>query len=320
MESSTSLSTPPDTRWFGTSRFFGELHKVGHLPNSGNRLSGVGSELKNNDFGSPRRKDSQVPNKDNTLLIKVFTCQPSSIACLIGLLSASIQAITVSTYRGWRDRLSHAATEYDTIVLLTPEARWELNWWITSLENSNGRKIRTFLPNMVIHSDASLVCRGAKSKSVNIGGAWNGKEHTMHAHQLAGGPNSLAECPSSSWQPVGSSIYQPHGGHRFRWPASFGCLSWQLRFGSGLRAGRLSGLKARHLPGNENMQADRMLRVHQDLHELEVVSRNIQQHQQSLGSASGGPFCNPVISTAGLILQMENHQRKQSMPCYKTGR
>ena len=103
MESSPSLSTPPsDTRWFGTSRFFGELHKVGHLPSSGNRLSGVGSELENNDCGSPRREDSQVPNKDNytTLLIKVFTCQPSSIACLIGLLSASIQAITVGTYRG----------------------------------------------------------------------------------------------------------------------------------------------------------------------------------------------------------------------------
>lgn len=134
---------------------------------------------------------------------------------------------------------------------------------------------------------------------------------TVNAHQLAGATCSLAcyrslytredtsEHPNSPEQPVGGSIYQPHGGHPFQQPVSLGSSVLAV------------GFEQRDCPESQASTRYQELNVKgtctctSGSHYLEVVSHNIRQDQRSLGPASGGSFCNPVISTAESILQLE---------------
>ena len=248
--------------------FFGEQCEVDHLPDSGNILFGVGSELVNNDLDSSKQEGFQDPKRGQPPLIEVSSCLPSSPPHCSVECQYSSNTIPAPLHYRHLQRLkiqSVAAGGYDMTVLLTPEAHWELNWWITSLENSNSRKIRTSLPDMVIHRDASLVGWGANSKSMNIGGEWNREEQSMHINWLELRAAWLArslytkeeksEHPSLSGQPFSDGIYQPHGG-----TCSDSLSLLAVQFWLGLWPGRLSW----KLNVYKNVQADWMSRVHQD--------------------------------------------------------
>ena len=95
---------------------------------------------------------------------------------------------------------------------------------------------------------------GDKSKSVNIGGAWNWEEQTMHINWLELRAAWLATEAFTQGK-TSMNIFicldnrsavayiKPQGA-----PVPTACLSWQFSFGNGL-LNREIVLKARHLPG-----------------------------------------------------------------------
>ena len=63
--------------------------------------------------------------------------------------------------------------DFNTIVILDRDAREELAWWQSSLENWNGKAVLESTPNMIAETDASLLGWGAVSEGVQMGGLWS---------------------------------------------------------------------------------------------------------------------------------------------------
>ena len=73
---------------------------------------------------------------------------------------------------------------YQGTVLLDPQAREELQWWITNIKRVNGSPIRPPAPEMVITSDASKMGWGATFGNLSTNGRWSKQESDLHINVL----------------------------------------------------------------------------------------------------------------------------------------
>jgi len=67
-----------------------------------------------------------------------------------------------------------------SLVMLTPEAQCDLQWWACNLQNMNGQPILTTQPTLMITTDASLQGWGAHCQNCNIGRSWAEEEKGHH--------------------------------------------------------------------------------------------------------------------------------------------
>ena len=73
---------------------------------------------------------------------------------------------------------------YQGTVLLDPQAREELQWWITNIKRVNGSPIHPPATEMVITSDASKMGWGATFGNLSTNGRWSKQESGLHINVL----------------------------------------------------------------------------------------------------------------------------------------
>ena len=113
-----------------------------------------------------------------------------NLASFLGLLESSRPAI-------WRAPLHfrHLQSDlirglqmnqesYDAVIALSPSARVELAWWLKHTLNVNGSPVHLPPPEMVITTDASKRGWGAVHQSLQTNGRWSQKESLQHINYL----------------------------------------------------------------------------------------------------------------------------------------
>ena len=113
-----------------------------------------------------------------------------NLASLLGLLESSRPAI-------WRAPLHfrHLQSDlirglqmnqesYDALIVLSPSARIELAWWLNHTLNANGSPVHLPPPDMIITTDASKKGWGAVYQSLQTNGRWSQTESLQHINYL----------------------------------------------------------------------------------------------------------------------------------------
>ena len=112
-----------------------------------------------------------------------------ALARIIGGMTAASQAIATTPlyYRELQNAknkvFKHTRTFEDT-VRLSMESKVELQWWISEMEDWNGKSVLPQTPDMVIETDASLLGWGASMDSTATGGLWSEDERSHHINRL----------------------------------------------------------------------------------------------------------------------------------------
>lgn len=191
---------------------------------------------------------------------------------LIGRMSATVMAVLPAPlcFRGLqaaKNRSLTASQSFETVVTLTREAVLELQWWSQMLRKWNGCKIHPWNPDLIIETDASLFGWGAVSGQVSTGGALVG-----------GGKGASHQCPGIAWggalavktflkdkgnmhvhlkmdNRTAISYINHMGGTRSHTLSQSACDLWHWCLQKGIT------LSAEHLPGKENLRADRESRT-----------------------------------------------------------
>jgi len=107
------------------------------------------------------------------------------IAKLTGKLISSIQAIFPANLQCRFLQMSQikgllVGNSYEQKIILSKEAREELNWWINQIDNHNGKTIISPSPDLVLTSDASNLGWGTTCQGQNTGGVWSKEESALH--------------------------------------------------------------------------------------------------------------------------------------------
>ena len=113
-----------------------------------------------------------------------------NLASLIGLLEASRPAI-------WRAPLHFRHLQCDLIwglqmnrescdalITLSTSARGELAWWLENTRSTNGSPVHLPPPDMLITTDASMKGWGAVHHSLETNGRWSQQESLQHINYL----------------------------------------------------------------------------------------------------------------------------------------
>ena len=96
---------------------------------------------------------------------------------LIGTLSSTdLAVLPVKLYYRELQRLRTAALNkrrsYATLTTLTAECKGKLRWWMSHLQQVNGREMRIPQPDMIIDTDACLTGWGAATNGHKLKGHW----------------------------------------------------------------------------------------------------------------------------------------------------
>ena len=109
---------------------------------------------------------------------------------VLGKMNAATRAISVAPlfYRHLQAQLQSVLNcsnqNYNTRILLSEDAREELQWWTTHFTNWNGRSLIAKKPNITLETDASRTGWGAVCQGVRTGGPWSRKEKELHINCL----------------------------------------------------------------------------------------------------------------------------------------
>lgn len=114
---------------------------------------------------------------------------PRKLAHLIGLLTSVQPAVLHAPlhYRALqrsRNRALRNNLDYDRPCQLLPQSRQDLQCWIHSLYRSNGRKILVPNHQLMVTSDASLKGWGATCRGTSTGGMSSREERQLHINLL----------------------------------------------------------------------------------------------------------------------------------------
>ena len=139
----------------------------------------------------PEKKKENILQRIRNLLMsrQILVRQVSS---MVGLMQSAKWAVmpAVIYYRFLQQDLNSALEEtgrdYDSLIMLSQEARQELKMWLTNLEMWHGRAMVMSRPSLIIQTDASLLGWGAvclnTGKEAN--GLWAKEETMLHINVL----------------------------------------------------------------------------------------------------------------------------------------
>ncbi|CAC5404240.1 unnamed protein product [Mytilus coruscus] len=143
-------------------------------------------------FYLPTEKVSQIKTKCTEMLsAEIVTVR--QLAMLTGKLSSSMQALFPSNLQSRFLQMDQIkghlkGKSYEQEIILSQTARDELIWWVTKIEEFNGKAIITPCPGIVITSDASNLGWGLFFKTkvqVAYGGKQESKFHINAKELLA---------------------------------------------------------------------------------------------------------------------------------------
>jgi hypothetical protein len=123
-------------------------------------------------------------------LLEAQQVQARDLSRLIGKMSAAMRAIPPAPlfYRTLQaelaQALAHHDQDYNAPLVLTREAKEELQWWIDHLLQWNGKALISPKPTVTITTDASLTGWGAYCQEIRTGGPWSFLEAQEHINWL----------------------------------------------------------------------------------------------------------------------------------------
>ena len=123
-------------------------------------------------------------------LLNATEISAREVSRTVGKMNAMSQGIPPAPlfYRALQRDLTRAleagGQSYETTCLLSVEAREELQWWTSYLEQWNGKSLLIHQPDLVIESDASLRGWGAAAQGITTGGPWSQQERRHHINCL----------------------------------------------------------------------------------------------------------------------------------------
>ena len=170
-------------------RFYNKPQEIITDSNTSDNLPGFPNRLNVHHNITTGRKGQQDPR----LLSPSARSQSitlRNLASLIGLLESSRPAI-------WRAPLHfrHSQSDlirglqmnqefYDALITLLSSARVELAWWLKHTLNTSGSPVHLTPPDMIITTDASKKGWGAVHQSLQTNGRWSQKESLQHINYL----------------------------------------------------------------------------------------------------------------------------------------
>ena len=216
-----------------------------------------------------------------------------TLSRIIGKMNAATQAIPMAPlyYRNLQACLREALQEdqyYSSTVVLTKEAREELEWWQDHFTQWNGRSLIAHNTSLTIETDASTKGWGAVCNGVRTGGPWSPQERTMHINCLELLAAHLAvKCFAKNKTNLTIHLKMD----------SVSALSYINKLGGTIspQLNRLAKelwlwcmeknilLKAQHLPGVDNTIADNESRVMKDRSDWMLCPETFHQINQRLG-------------------------------------
>ena len=139
----------------------------------------------------PMRKLKDLQNQYQKLLRKGQT-SARQLAKIIGKMSAAVRAILPAPlqYRHLQRLKTQALFQghqsYESLIQITPECKAELQWWIESVPQWNGRSVIRPSPDLSINitTDASRRGWGAHCAGVKTQGLWTPEEQKLHINAL----------------------------------------------------------------------------------------------------------------------------------------
>ena len=137
----------------------------------------------------PGEKMKQIRKEAMQLLAKE-SVSARQLSQFLGKLNAASQAMLVAPlfYRALQKDLQIALTQgaqnYEHLMILSRDAKEDLDWWQHHLTYWNGRTVIQRQAQVRIQSDASLTGWGAVCDRVSTGGTWSIQEKTMHINCL----------------------------------------------------------------------------------------------------------------------------------------
>ena len=123
-------------------------------------------------------------------LLEAPQIQARDLSRLIGKMSAAMRGIPPAPlfYRTLQaelaQALAHHDQDYNASLVLTREAKEELQWWIDHLLQWNGKALISPKPTVTITTDASLTGWGATCQESRTGGPWSFLEAQEHINWL----------------------------------------------------------------------------------------------------------------------------------------
>jgi hypothetical protein len=167
-----------------------KLGEVGSDPHPGNNVLGLLGKLDTNDIIITRGKNqNDTDTVSGNALSRGDNCaKPSST--IVGKLTASVLAGLPAPlhYRQLQmlqsKGLLRSNQSYEGRVTLTSGSKDELQWWIYSLQEWNGKAIASSSPDLIITTDSSKIGWGAECQGKTTQGQWSVAEATKHINVL----------------------------------------------------------------------------------------------------------------------------------------
>ena len=114
-----------------------------------------------------------------------------NLASLVGSLNSTVEAVIPAALYT-RELQMHQtkcllkSKTYNSLISLPIQCKTEIQWWISKLEEWNGKQILTMGPQISIETDASKMGWGFNCPSLKqrMGGPWASQEKEMHINAL----------------------------------------------------------------------------------------------------------------------------------------
>ena len=246
----------------------GELLKISDTASTGISLLGP-QDSRTEELSLPHQKSSEIRKQARKLLRQTWV-SAREIAEFVGKLLARALAIHPSPlhYQSLQ-HLKHQALRgsqnYSSLIHMSAAAKEDIEWWIHEVSKWNGRSLQATSPELEIETDASLTGWGAYCQGNLTGGRWSEEEQSLHINELkllaaqfalrAFLKNVRDVSVLLKSDNVTTVAYINHlGGTRSGVLVNISKELWLWCLQRGI------ALKAQHLPGKENLNADFMSR------------------------------------------------------------
>lgn len=257
----------------------------------------------------PNKKLAKITMKVNQAMKDSTEKSCRWIASLLGKMTSVIPAIGEALLhirylqRDLARNLHQNHQQWDANCNLSTQSRQELQWWKTWSQQRNGLPIRkeVVTPDLVIHVDASNSGWGVASNHVNTAGLWKEDEQlqSINVRELRTILFAL-QLHVPKFRGSAIKIYTDNI-TALKYVTKSGGTSSPILQGLALEIQELCNqyqlqIEYQHIPGIQNIQADRLSRLYQQkqqpLYEAQLTKKLFNQLQQQWGRRTIDAFAN----------------------------
>ena len=222
----------------------------------------------------------------SSVIGKMQAASPAVLPANLYLRHLQSQVIAVSRFGNWEGTLS-----------LNQESLTELNWWINNIHQWNGSPIIPPKPSVFLETDASGTGWGAATPTATAQGPWTSREksYSINRLELLAALNGLmALCKGMKYQTVQMSLdnvtavsaIRKMGNAKSPSLNKIATQIWQWALSRGIT------LIARHIPGKENVVADRKSRIMLDTSDFQLLPEIFRTLNYMIGPMTIDLFAN----------------------------